>query len=46
VAAPFQDSHDGRVFFFAGKDTYEAFRVDPDKYVPPRRPTGADGERR
>jgi uncharacterized membrane protein/YHS domain-containing protein len=40
VAAPFQDSHDGRVFFFAGKDTYEAFRADPDKYAPPRRPAG------
>ena len=35
-----QDSHGGRVFFFAGKDTYEAFRTDPDKYAPPRRPAG------
>jgi uncharacterized membrane protein/YHS domain-containing protein len=45
VAAPYQDSHDGRVVFFAGKDTYDAFRADPDKYAPRRRPVD-DSERR
>jgi uncharacterized membrane protein/YHS domain-containing protein len=46
TAAAFQDSHDGRVLFFAGKDTYDAFRADPDKYVPRRqRPeTHNDGQ--
>jgi uncharacterized membrane protein/YHS domain-containing protein len=43
VAAPFQDTHDGRVVFFTGKDTYDAFRADPDKYVPRRRPSDREG---
>jgi uncharacterized membrane protein/YHS domain-containing protein len=34
--APFQDTHDDRVFFFASEANYLAFRADPERYAPRR----------
>lgn len=36
LTAPFQDTHDGRVFFFASEASYLAFRAEPEKYAPRR----------
>jgi uncharacterized membrane protein/YHS domain-containing protein len=31
--APFRYEHEGKTFYFAGRESYEAFRADPDRYT-------------
>ena len=32
-SAPFRYEHDGKTYYFSGRESYDAFRADPDKFA-------------